>query len=71
MITPRFLTLVLGYMSIPITFNESIMTLERCLLGQQLRTLDKTSYLRGYEYYQYISVEIDPKMSVSWHFKAM
>ena len=31
MITPRFLTLVLGFMSIPTTFNESIMTLERCL----------------------------------------
>ena len=31
MITPRFLTLVLGFMSIPTTFNELIMTLERCL----------------------------------------
>ena len=31
MITPRFLTLVLGFMSIPTTFNESIMTFQRCL----------------------------------------
>ena len=31
MITPRFLTLVLDFMSIPTTFNESILTLERCL----------------------------------------
>ena len=31
MITPRFLTLVLGFMSIPTTFNETIMTLEHCL----------------------------------------
>ena len=31
MITPRFLTLVLGFMSIPTTFNESVMTSECCL----------------------------------------
>ena len=31
MITPRFLTLVLGPISIPSTFKESIMTFQCCL----------------------------------------
>ena len=47
MITPRFLTLVLGFMSIPTTFNESIMTLERCLPVPAIKNSVFSSFLHN------------------------